>query len=270
MDFSIEITSTAVGILIGFILALTGAGGTLLAIPLLVFFLPISIFQAAPIALIAVFMASSFGAIQGLRKGTVRYKTAILIASVGIALAPVGVQVAKQASEQLLSIAMVSALFLIGMQSWRQARQHEIDNTHLPTPACMLNPVTSQLFWTASCTKRLIGTGAITGFMSGLLGVGGGFIIVPSLHRVSNFNHQTVIATTLSVVSIIAMSGIASHLHSNNVIWSAAIPFALSSTLTMLIISETVSHQIPKHFAQQSFAILCVIAAISLAIGRLI
>jgi uncharacterized protein len=270
MVFSIEIMSAILGIFIGLTLALTGAGGTMLAIPLLVFFLPISIFQAAPIALIAVLMASSVGAIQGLRKGTVRYKTALLIASTGIALAPVGVKLAEHASDQLLSLALASALFFIGMQSWRQARQHETDTTHRPTPVCMLNPVTSRLFWTASCTRRLIGTGAITGLMSGLLGVGGGFIIVPSLHRVSNFSHQTVIATTLSIVSIIAISSIASHLHSNNIMWSAAIPFALSTTLTMLIISEKVSPQIPKHFVQHSFAILCFIAAVSLAIQRLI
>jgi uncharacterized membrane protein YfcA len=270
MVFSIEIMSAILGSLIGLMLALTGAGGTMLAIPLLVFFLPISIFQAAPIALIAVLMASSVGAIQGLRKGTVRYKTALLIASIGIALAPIGVKLAAHASDQLLSLVLVTALFFIGMQSWRQARQHETDHTLRPTPVCMLNPVTSRLFWTASCTRSLIGTGAITGFMSGLLGVGGGFIIVPSLHKVSNFSHQTVIATTLSIVSIIAISSVASHLHSNNIIWSAAIPFALSTTLTMLIISEKVSHQIPKHFAQRSFAILCLIAAASLVFKRLV
>jgi uncharacterized membrane protein YfcA len=268
--FSIEIMSAILGILIGFMLALTGAGGTMLAIPLLVFFLPISIFQAAPIALLAVLMASSFGAIQGLRKGTVRYKTALLIATIGILFAPVGVKLAQRASDQQLSIALVSALFFIGIQSWQQARQGKVDNSHLPTPACMLNSATSQLFWTASCTKRLIATGTITGFMSGLLGVGGGFIIVPSLHKVTNFNHQTVIATTLSVVSIIAVSSIASHIHSHNIIWSAAIPFALSTTLTMLVISETVNHKIPQHVAQKGFAILCVIAAISLAIKRFI
>jgi uncharacterized protein len=261
---SIEIVSAILGTVVGFILALTGAGGAMLAIPLLVLFLPITLFQAAPIALLAVLMASFIGATQGLRKGTVRYKAALLIASVGILLALLGVKIAQHLSNQLLSVALISVLLFISIRTWQQAKQSNIDNTHLPPPLCMLNPATSKLFWTAACTRRLIGTGALTGLLSGLLGVGGGFVIVPSLHKVTNFNHQTVIATTLAAVSLITMSSIASHIHSSTVNWHIAIPFAVSTTLSMLVTSETIGHKIPKQLAQQGFAILCFIAALHL------
>lgn len=264
--FSLEIISALLGTLIGFILALTGAGGGMLAVPLLVFFLPISIFEAAPIALFAVFMGSSIGAVQGLLEGVVRYKTALLIALTGIVLAPFGVKLAQNSSNKILSIVLIGILLFIGIHSW-QTKQSNSDNSKALTPACMLNPVTSKLFWTAACTKRLISTGAITGILSGLLGVGGGFIITPNLRKVTNFNHQSVIATTLAAISLIAIGSIASHIHGNTINWHIAIPFATSLTLSMLATSKLISHKISSTLAQKVFAILCFIAALHLAIN---
>lgn len=266
----IEIISVILGIAIGFILALTGAGGAMLAIPLLVFFLPISIFQAAPIALLAIFMASSIGALQGLRNGIVRYKTAALIGTTGIVLAPFGVKLAQHSSNTLLSFILICILLLISITSWLEAKRHDIDKTHMPPPACMINPATSKLFWTAPCTRKLISTGALTGFLSGLLGVGGGFVIVPSLHKVTNFSHQSVVATTLTAVSLISISSIASHTHTNNINWHIALPFAIGTALSMLVTNWTISQRITKQLAQQGFAILCFIAALYLATNTLI
>ena len=62
------------------------------------FGLHLNITQAAPIALLAVMSAASIGAIQGLNKGLVRYKTALLMAAFGIAFAPLGVWLAKLAA----------------------------------------------------------------------------------------------------------------------------------------------------------------------------
>ncbi|MFT7228107.1 MAG: putative membrane protein YfcA [Methylophilaceae bacterium] len=90
----IENICACLGLLIGLALALTGAGDATSSIPLLVFAFDLSVYQAAPIALFAVFTASSIGALQGLHKGIVRYKTTILVASIGILLAPLGVNLA--------------------------------------------------------------------------------------------------------------------------------------------------------------------------------
>ena len=79
--------SIVIGLFVGVVLALTGAGGSILAVPLLAFSLNISIVEAAPIGLLAVMLASSISAIQGLRVGLVRYKAATLIASFGITFA---------------------------------------------------------------------------------------------------------------------------------------------------------------------------------------
>ena len=90
----ITLMSAGLGLIVGLVLALTGAGGSILAIPLLIFSLGLSLQQAAPIALLAILVASTVGALQGLSRGTVRYKAAMLIALLGILCAPLGVIVA--------------------------------------------------------------------------------------------------------------------------------------------------------------------------------
>lgn len=260
----IEVISACLGMVIGLILALTGAGGATLTIPMLVLVFNLSIFQAAPIALLAVFTAASIGTMQGLRKGVVRYKSALLIAIIGMALAPLGVKLAQNTPNQLLSIGLIFTLLFISLRSWQLANQHAADNSHLPPPACMINPANSKLFWTAACTKRLIGTGIISGFLSGLLGVGGGFVIAPSLHKVSNFNPATVVATTLAAVALISASSIVSHWQTSAINWQIAIPFVIGVNFAMLLTTEILSEKISKQTSQKGFAVVCAIAAMYL------
>ena len=68
--------SMALGGCVGLILGLTGAGGAIMAVPLLVFGLHLQVAQAAPIALLAVGLSAALGAVLGLRKGQVRYRAA--------------------------------------------------------------------------------------------------------------------------------------------------------------------------------------------------
>ncbi|HGM8047834.1 TPA: TSUP family transporter, partial [Pseudomonas aeruginosa] len=65
------------GLLVGIVLALTGAGGGILTVPLLVFVMGLGLPQAAPIGLLAVGLAAWVGAVIGLREGIVRYKAAV-------------------------------------------------------------------------------------------------------------------------------------------------------------------------------------------------
>ena len=168
----IQLISISLGLFVGFILALSGAGGGIFAIPLLMFGLHLNLTQAAPIALLAVMSAASVGATQGLNKGIVRYKTAILMAAFGIAFAPLGVWLAKRAPTQYLSLIFAVILIYVATRMWKRDFKKVYDNENNPPPDCLLNPATSKLFWSAHCTKRLVITGSVAGLLSGLLGVG--------------------------------------------------------------------------------------------------
>ncbi|WP_043114894.1 sulfite exporter TauE/SafE family protein, partial [Pseudacidovorax intermedius] len=86
----------SMGAAVGLVLALSGAGGGILAVPLLVFGLHLSMVQAAPVGLIAVGLASALGAVLALREGKVRYRAAVIIGVTGMAFAPLGVMLAHR------------------------------------------------------------------------------------------------------------------------------------------------------------------------------
>src|SRR5476651_1758496 len=95
---------SGMGMIIGAILALTGAGGGILAVPLLVFGLGLSIAQAAPVGLLAVGLAAGVGALLGLRQGIVRYRAAAYIAGVGVLLTPLGLWLAHHLPNEPLAL----------------------------------------------------------------------------------------------------------------------------------------------------------------------
>lgn len=98
------------GLVVGLILALTGAGGGILAVPLLVFGLQLSVSQAAPIGLLAVGMAAALGATLGLKAGIVRYKAALLMSAFGMMAAPIGVWLGNRIDNRWLSILFAMVL----------------------------------------------------------------------------------------------------------------------------------------------------------------
>jgi uncharacterized protein len=257
----ISIISVLLGMFVGLVLALTGAGGSIFAIPLLVFGLNLSITQAAPIALLAVMCAASVGAIQGLQQGIVRYKAALLIAAFGIALAPLGVWLAKRAPTQLLGLIFAAVLIYVAARMWLQNTDAAQTEVLKAESACAINPATSKLFWTATCTKTLILTGSLAGLLSGLLGVGGGFVIVPSLRKVSNFDMQTIIATSLTIIALVSAGSLATYVLHGGINWKIAVPFVISTMLGMFVF-RLISHKIPAQISQRSFAVLALIAAL--------
>jgi uncharacterized protein len=256
------------GFLLGAVSALTGTGGSIFAIPLLMLGFNLTLNQAAPIALLAVASASSIALAEGLRAGIVRYKTALLIAAFGIVFAPLGVWLANKIPAQILNLLFVAILLYVAFQMWQQRTNTQLTDENKPTPACIINPANSKLFWTALCTKRLIFTGGTTGILSGLLGVGGGFVIVPSLRKVSNFNMQTIIATSLTVVALVSTTTVLTHAFHSTIAWGIALPFMIGTILGMVSF-RLISFKLTEVNSQRSFALLALLAATLIAVRSL-
>ncbi len=226
----------ALGAVVGAILALTGAGGGILAVPLLVFGLHLSIMQAAPVGLIAVGLASTSGAVLGLREGFVRYRAAALIGLVGMALAPAGVWLAQRIPNQPPTIAFSLVLASVAVRMYRQAVEGDdadavSDSDKLP---CVLDPGQGRLVWTMPCAWALAGTGAVSGVLSGLLGVGGGFVIVPSLNRFTDLATRSILATSLAVIALVSVGGVAAAAAQGSIDWGVALPFAGGAVVALL------------------------------------
>ncbi len=260
-----EIISIGLGLLIGLILGLTGAGGAILSIPLLVFFLQIDIAQAAPIGLFALILSAGTGALLGLKSGHVRYKAAALMAVSGIFLAPMGVWLTHYVSANLLGFLFALILGYVAWNMWFEPTLEQSNSENANALPCQINPATSRLFWTAPCTARLGLVGSMAGLLSGLLGVGGGFIIVPALRKLSNLTMEAIIATSLAIIALVSTSGFISYAIHDQINWQIALPFG-TSTLIGLLVSRHFREKIPAKTNRRTFAVLAIIVAVTLII----
>ncbi len=263
----VTLTGFALGGVVGLILALTGAGGGILAVPLLVFGLHLSIVQAAPVGLIAVGAASALGAALGLREGIVRYRAAALIGVTGMLLAPLGVQLARLIPNPPLMVAFACVLGWVALRTWRQSRRAAVDHldgtlarSQLP---CVVNPDAQRLTWTTPCAWALGATGAAAGLLSGLLGVGGGFVIVPSLSHFTNVTTRGIVATSLAVIALVSVGGVAAAAWQGAIDWRIAIPFA-AGAVAALLAGRQLAARLAGARLQQAFAAISAVVALLL------
>ena len=253
----------ALGAVVGLILALTGAGGGILAVPLLVFGLHLPIAQAAPVGLIAVGAASALGALLGLRDGLVRYRAAALIGVTGMLLAPLGVHAALVIPNPPLTVAFA---FVLAWVAWRTHAQARRGARALPAGAqwpCVLNPDEGRLVWTLPCAWALAATGAVSGLLSGLLGVGGGFVIVPALGRYTNLDTRSIFATSLAVIALVAVGGVGAAAWQGAIAWAIAVPFALGAAVALLAGRRLAARLAGAHL-QQGFAVTVALVSLLL------
>ena len=198
-----------IGVMVGVIMGLTGAGGGMLAVPALVYSQGWSMQQATPVALLAVSLGAFIGAIDGLRRGQVRYKAAILMALAGAPMTTLGVMLAQKMSQRGLMIAFSLVLMIVVIRLILQVRAG-VDASVRSSAMAMVNQQTGRFDWSWS-TASIIGLiGACAGFATGLLGVGGGFIIVPLLRHFTNLTMQSAAATSLMVISLVGAVAVSS------------------------------------------------------------
>lgn len=203
--------SVAFGATVGFALGLTGGGGSLLAVPLLVYGLAIAPRDAFGISLAAVGAMALSGVIPKLRAGQVEVGTGILFAIAGMLGAPLGTWVAGLIPESLLLTLFAVLMVVVAVRMWTKTKPP------LPTkcdeaqvgPTCQRTE-TGQLRLTSKCAVLLLAVGLLTGFLSGLFGVGGGFVIVPALVLFSGMPIRRAIATSLLVIVLVSISGVSS------------------------------------------------------------
>lgn len=250
------------GLLIGLVMGLTGAGGGVMAVPALVMGLGWPMAQAAPVALMAVGAAAAMGAIDGLRKGLVRYRAALLMAALGGLFTPLGRQLAHQLPDtglrSLFCLVLVVVALRMARQAWRPrtlAVEHEWQQKN-----CMLDPRTGRLRWTPRCALTLATLGACCGLLTGLLGVGGGFVLVPAFQQLSDIRLHGIIATSLLVIALVSGMAILGALHAGVAIPAAGAGFIGASVMGMLIGRMAASH-VPARGLQLGFAGLCLAVA---------
>lgn len=257
--------SLVLGVLVGVVLGLTGAGGGILAVPALIVGMGWSMQMAAPVALVAVAASAAIGAIEGFRKRLVRYKAALVMAIGGLPFTSVGVSVAQLVPQRWLLGLFSLLLLIVAVRLIRQARASELEIEPHRIFA-LLDLQTGRFQWTWRTARLFLAIGAVTGFMTGLLGVGGGFVIVPALRRFTNVTIHGIVATSLMVIALVGTGGVISAImHGTELPLRFTGLFALATIAGMLLGRKLINHLSQKH-VQIGFASMLVVVAIGLLI----
>lgn len=253
------------GILVGLVMGLTGAGGGILAVPLLVFSLDLTIVESAPVAMLAVGISAVVGALLGLKVKIVRYRATLLIAFCGILMAPIGVWIAYRLDTRLMSVLFAVVLGWVAYKTVHETYGQNLEAPFESAPLCIRNDYSGRFIWTSSCAASLSLSGAIAGTLSGLLGVGGGFVIVPALQRYTDLAMQSVVATSLAVISLVSLTSVAASFSAGHLDFGIALPFAAGSVVGIGAASM-LRPLIPQKYLKLVFGIMCFIVAVAMII----
>ena len=245
-----------------------------MAVPLLMWGMGWTLPQAAPVALLAVSASAALGTITAWRQGIVRYRAASVMAFTGMFTAPLGLQAGNHMSLSVLSLLFAAVLVYIAirmlMQSIAKPEESKVvrasvqdDGTDDKGPVCALNS-DGRLRWTRPCAMAIVGSGAGTGFLAGLLGVGGGFVIVPALRTFTALAFHSAVATSLMTIALTSAGTAALSLWNGRVMpWMIALPFVLGALVGMLA-GRWVAPRVAGPRLQQGFAVTVLLVAIGM------
>jgi uncharacterized membrane protein YfcA len=200
MDPPHVLLGLAFGALIGLLLALLGGGGSILAVPVLVYVMGQPAQLATGTSLAIVGANAAFGALTHHRAGRVRWGTGLAFGGAGIAGALAGAWLNHRVPEPLVLLGFAVVMLAAAGAMLRPVRA--------PKPGAVTAPPAGGGAYAA----RLAGTGLAVGGLTGFFGVGGGFLIVPALALVLGLPMREAVATSLVAIAINAAAGLAGHL----------------------------------------------------------
>jgi len=256
--------SVLFGSFVGFALGLTGGGGSLLAVPLLVYGLSIAPREAFGISLAVVGATALIGLVQRIRAGEVELGTGVLFAVAGMIGAPAGIWVAGKTPETVLLILFAVLMLFIAWKMWRDSSKEIESKSQLDLSTCQREE-SGKLKVTSQCALLLTFVGLATGFLSGMFGVGGGFVIVPALIMFSGMPIHRAVGTSLLVIVLISISGVLSHFVAGRGISLEVTGLFVLGGILGLVLSNLVSKRISISMRQRIFAVSIVVVAIIIA-----
>jgi uncharacterized membrane protein YfcA len=191
----------ACGFVVGLSLGLTGGGGSIFAVPLLIYAAGVPVRTAIGLSLAVVGLTAGFGAAMRLRAGEVDFRAGLVFAASGMVFAPAGSWLGGFVAAPLLLSVFALLMAFTGWRLWNGK-----DEGAGAVGPCV---VRGDGKLGPGCYSRLSGAGAVAGILSGLFGIGGGFIVVPALLYVTGTSIHRAVATSLMVIFLVSISGVA-------------------------------------------------------------
>ncbi|MCC3777676.1 sulfite exporter TauE/SafE family protein [Streptomyces sp. UNOB3_S3] len=234
------ILALAAGAAVGLALGALGGGGSVLAVPALIYLLGFTPAAATTASLLIVAATSATALYAHARSGNVRWRTGALFAASGLLPAAAAGAAAAHLPQRALTaafaaIATLAAVTMLLATRKRPAGERPADDERAGAPERPQGQGRDQEPEPprrAPAGVKAAGTGAGLGALTGLLGVGGGFLVVPTLVTVLAFEMQAAVGTSLLVITTNSLASLATRgATASGLDWSVIAPFAATAIL---------------------------------------
>lgn len=215
------VLAAALGVLTGVVIGGLGGGGGVLAVPALVYVLGQTAQDATTGSVIIVGATSVAGVLTRLRGDTVNWRLGVAFGVAGLPAAYLGTRANHAVSQPVLLLAFAGLTILAATAMLLDRR---------PAPAAPAEPgtVATRTRLTTHAAKTVV-CGGTVGFLTGFLGVGGGFLIVPVLVLVMRLPMRVAIGTSLLVIAVNSTAALATRLTALHLDWTVIAPYAVAA-----------------------------------------
>jgi uncharacterized membrane protein YfcA len=204
--------------LVGISLGLLGGGGSILMVPLLTYVAGMDAKQAIATSLLVVGVTSTVSTISHARAGRVQWRSGLLFGAAGMAGAYAGGRLGHLLPGSLLLIGF--AVMMIASAVAMLRRRTPIT----PAPAPHRTPI-----------GKALAIGVAVGLLTGIIGAGGGFVVVPTLALLAGLPMPVAVGTSLLVIAMNAMAGLAGQVTTLGVDWKLAAMVTAAAVVGSLV-----------------------------------
>ena len=244
-----HIIAMTLAILVGMSLGTLGSGGSIITIPVLVYVAHVPADAAVGMSLVIVGATSLLGAVLHLRRGNVALKPSLLFSLTGMAGSYIGSSGTHLLSKRSLLLLFSGIMFIVGLKMWRGTA-----------------PVVQS---TACSVYRCLAAGFAVGLLTGFLGIGGGFLIVPALVLFAGLDSRTAAGTSLAVIALNSTTGVFGQLRFVSIDWSLLAGF-LAFAVAGMVAGSSLSSRLTENRLRRVFAGTVLFLAVAVGFGNLL
>ena len=244
------------GLAIGLAVGTLGGGGGVLAVPVLVYLLEQPVTDATTMSLVVVAAAALAGGAGHAREGRVCWRHAGAFTAAAAPGIVAGTIAGDAVGGEFLMIAFVPVLLAAAAATWRKADEGSDDGWEPGAATCP--PLR---------LPRDIVAGAAIGFVTGFLGVGGGFLVVPTLAVALAFTIRTAIGTSLAIITATSLLALGVHLAAGRTLDPGLTAAIAGACAVGALAGVALSARVPQHTLGRAFAGLVTAVAVYLVVS---
>ncbi len=234
--------AVALGVIVGIALGAVGAGGSILTIPLLVYAMGVDVHSATGTSLLIVGASALVGTTFHARSGQVEWPAVVTFSVVGMGAALAGSLLNHRLPGAVILGGLATLMVIVAVRMWQQRK---VDAS-------------------ATGTRRgwlvVAAAGAGVGVLTGLFGVGGGFILVPALALVLGLSMTAAVATSLPIIAFNSAAGLVPYVATDRIDYSIAALFIAGSVAGMAL-GTTIGKRAGETRLREAFAMLMILVA---------